>query len=90
MGENIAISDDQKKRQLLIDWLFPTPMDLEANHRNALSLRAPGTGQWFLNSVVFNDWLEANSSFMWLHGIRECSLNPCPAQINPFFVDEAS
>lgn len=51
-------------------------VDLESNHKNALSLRAPGTGQWFLESSEFHDWLTGSNGFMWLHGIRKCRPQP--------------
>ena len=38
-------------------------------YQNAIDLRTPGTGLWFLNGKSFADWKSASPSYLWLHGI---------------------
>lgn len=71
MGEHMIKNNEQNKRQEVLDWLFPTAIDFESNHKNALSLRAAGTGHWLLKSPEFHDWIAGSNGFMWLHGIRK-------------------
>ncbi|RYC63098.1 hypothetical protein CHU98_g3117 [Xylaria longipes] len=50
-------------------WLAPP--DPSSNRNNALRLRHPGSGKWFLNHAAYTDWKFENS-FLWLHGIPGC------------------
>ena len=48
-------------------WL--SPVDYQSNHHAAAKLRHEGTGQWFLDGSSFQQWLQTDNSFLWLHAI---------------------
>jgi len=50
----------------IIKWLTTT--DHNSNHSAARQKWEPGTGDWFLSSNEFAQWLQAKKS-LWLHGI---------------------
>ena len=52
------------------DWLRAP--DATINHNEACAKRHAGTGQWFVQSASFNNWLVSPNSFLWLHGIAGC------------------
>ena len=52
------------------DWLRAP--DATINHNEACAKRNAGTGQWFVQSASFNNWLVSPNSFLWLHGIAGC------------------
>lgn len=58
--------DDQGLRDVN-NWL--DPVNSEVNHQAAVKVRHKGTGSWFLNGSAFQDWLNTNNSFLWLHAI---------------------
>lgn len=46
---------------------------MRPHHEYQKSIRITGTGDWLLNNDVFRQWrAESSSSFLWLHGLREC------------------
>jgi len=52
------------------DWLkAPDPT---INHNEACLKRHPNTGLWFVESLVFKTWLDADNSFLWLNGFAGC------------------
>jgi len=51
-------------------WL--TPPQPSTNHDKALRQRQEGTGVWFLNSEIFQNWKECKLPILWLHGIPGC------------------
>ncbi|KAK3318708.1 ankyrin repeat-containing domain protein [Apodospora peruviana] len=48
-------------------WL--SPVNVNANHKTASSLRHADTGTWFLDGSVFQTWLKEDNTFLWLHAI---------------------
>ncbi|KAL8993605.1 MAG: hypothetical protein Q9169_006219 [Polycauliona sp. 2 TL-2023] len=58
---------DEQSIQKLDKWL--DPVNFEVNHGAAVKLRHQGTGNWFLQGEAFNDWLDHDNSFLWLHAI---------------------
>jgi Cdc6-like AAA superfamily ATPase len=50
-----------------MEWLSPT--DFSAQQHNIISRRQVGTGQWFLDSVEFRDWLQGQKKTLFCPGI---------------------
>jgi hypothetical protein len=46
-------------------------LNFKATQQDIFQKRAPGTGQWLLESREFNAWLVGSSEFLWCRGIRE-------------------
>lgn len=63
---------DRQFRVELRKWL--NAPDFTATHDGASTAREPGTGEWFLSSEEFKEWLEAPSvpSLLWLQGDTGC------------------
>jgi hypothetical protein len=59
------ISLDDRKRSIL-QWL--SPADPSISHEAALKIRQAGTNDWFLACKEFENWKEADKSFLWLSG----------------------
>ena len=53
----------------VIHWL--SPLDFFSKQNDALSRRQEGTGQWLLETVEFQSWLDAAGKVLWCPGIRE-------------------
>jgi len=51
----------------IINWLATT--DQNSNHSAAREKWEPGTGDWFLSSTQFAEWLQPPKSSLWLNGI---------------------
>ena len=62
-------------RDNLLRWLSPS--DPSANHNIASKAHHDGTGQWFFQGGIFNEWKSAGS-FLWVHGKRVFLLVPSP------------
>lgn len=56
---------EQKK---LLDWL--SKIDPSRNHNAAIETKEPKTGEWFIKSETFTQWVES-AGLIWLYGIRE-------------------
>ena len=56
---------------LIVSWL--STIDFDSNHLQATKLAHPGTGQWFIESETFKDWLCGipSTRFLWLYGLRK-------------------
>ena len=54
-------------RDNLLRWLSPS--DPSTNHNIASKTHQDGTGQWFFQGRIFNEWKSAGS-FLWVHGKR--------------------
>jgi hypothetical protein len=63
------ISADE--RQSICSMLLPDGVDTKTTFETALRLRHPLTSKWFLNSNIFNDWLNREGGLFWVHGIRK-------------------
>lgn len=48
------------------DWLKAP--DATVNHNSTFAKRQPGTGIWFVKSLLFKAWLTEENSFLWLNG----------------------
>ena len=55
-------------QQSLLKWLSAST-DPSINHNRAMEKREPETGNWFLESDEYFDWL-SEPGFVWLRGIR--------------------
>ncbi|KAH6711656.1 hypothetical protein BKA61DRAFT_522547, partial [Leptodontidium sp. MPI-SDFR-AT-0119] len=64
--ETVRIND---RRQKILDWLCPRNIDPYRNQESAVSLRQPGTGVWFTDSIDFREWKLKTNSKLWLYGI---------------------
>jgi hypothetical protein len=57
----------------ILGWLgwssLPKP---SVTHNRLVVEHHKGTGTWFLESNVFEEWLYTPSSFLWIKGMREC------------------
>ncbi|KAL8856574.1 MAG: hypothetical protein Q9178_006803 [Gyalolechia marmorata] len=58
---------DEQSIRKLDQWL--DPVDFQINHGAAVKLRHQGTGNWFLQGEAFNNWLDQDNAFLWLHAI---------------------
>ncbi|ROW16110.1 hypothetical protein VPNG_01962 [Cytospora leucostoma] len=67
--ESIRKSQQDNERLQLLVWL--SKADPSTNYNTATKKKEPGTGEWFLASDAFTNWLEA-AGFVWLHGIPGC------------------
>lgn len=50
---------------------FLAPPDVSATHLTFRKEHTPDTGNWFVNSEEFQNWLTGPEKFMWLFGLRE-------------------
>lgn len=56
-----------QQRTSIIDWLAAPSRAW--NFDDAQKIRSPSTGDWFLKSTLFENWMVSPQSIMWLHGI---------------------
>ena len=63
---------EEAKAQSLKKWLCPEQTNPEECLESALQLHYKDTGQWFLESKRFTQWVETNTEFIWIHGIPGC------------------
>ncbi|KAK6519303.1 hypothetical protein TWF281_003138 [Arthrobotrys megalospora] len=56
-----------QENQTILDWL--SPINPGPQQSDYLGRRQPGTGQWLLDSVQFQDWLEASQQTLFCPGI---------------------
>jgi Cdc6-like AAA superfamily ATPase len=59
-----------QRQEDIYRWL--SALDPSTNYNKALAQRHEGTGLWFLQSSVFQQWQIQQQSFVWLHGIPGC------------------
>lgn len=57
----------KQQTEIIRRWLAPADSSTNANH--ARELRHEGTGQWFLESPVFQEWTSGSRRSLWLHGL---------------------
>ena len=60
---------EDKERRKIYKWLAAP--DPHSNHERARQKHQPDTGKWLLDGHQYNEWKNASSSFLWLHGIRK-------------------
>ena len=60
---------DTDLRQKIIDWI--SPLDFRGKQEEVLADHEPGTGQLFLQSPKFKEWVDGRTKVLWCHGIRK-------------------
>ncbi|MCJ1478158.1 hypothetical protein MMC13_006834 [Lambiella insularis] len=65
--ERTQLSNDHGQRQAIVNWL--TPLDFKSRHREIISRRQEGTGQWLLNSSEFQAWLNEPGEVLYCPGM---------------------
>ena len=55
------------ERQKVMAWV--SPIDVSAKHFDVANAREPGTGEWLLNSNVFQEWERGTGRALWCSGI---------------------
>ncbi|KAF8327084.1 ankyrin repeat-containing domain protein [Amanita rubescens] len=55
------------ERQKVMAWV--SPIDVSAKHFDVAKAREPGTGEWLLNSNVFQEWERGTGQTLWCPGI---------------------
>jgi hypothetical protein len=63
-----AISEIEKKKRIL-GWISED--NAQETYRRKLQERQPGTGNWFLESKAFQEWLGGGGKSLWCPGIRK-------------------
>ena len=58
---------DLERHEMIMQWLSPT--DFPALQNDIISQKQEGTGQWFLNSPEFGEWLQGHSKTLFCPGI---------------------
>jgi Cdc6-like AAA superfamily ATPase len=58
---------ENQGRQTILDWI--TPVDYAPQQNDFIAQRQEGTGQWLLDSVEFQTWLETNKQALFCPGI---------------------
>ena len=61
------IQERQHKREVVLNWITRT--DYTSQQHDFISRRQPRTGQWLLDSVEFQAWLETNKQTLFCPGI---------------------
>ncbi|KAJ6009169.1 hypothetical protein N7522_004185 [Penicillium canescens] len=65
--ETIRTKLDRKEDLEILDWL--TEIDYGPQHSDFLKIRQPGTGQWFLDSVEYQNWRSSSQQTLFGLGI---------------------
>ncbi|KAF2649242.1 hypothetical protein K491DRAFT_611203 [Lophiostoma macrostomum CBS 122681] len=76
----IAVEEASKKRFLEIRKWLSAP-DPSPFYGQALKMRDPNTGKWFLDGEKFASWRQEPGSRLWLHGISGCDKTILSASI---------
>lgn len=58
---------EDQGRQTILDWI--TPVDYAPQQNDFIARRQEGTGQWLLDSIEFQKWLEADKQTLFCPGI---------------------
>jgi Cdc6-like AAA superfamily ATPase len=65
--ETVRVKLDRKEDLEILNWL--TPIDYGPQHSDFLKRRQPGTGQWLLDSVKYQAWLNTAKQTLFCPGI---------------------
>ena len=65
-----AISEIEKRKKILA-WISED--NAHETYTKKLQDRQPGTGNWFLKSKAFQEWLAGGGKTLWCPGIRRLS-----------------
>ncbi|KAF3317028.1 hypothetical protein TWF173_001034 [Orbilia oligospora] len=60
-----SLAGDEERK--ILEWI--TPIDDSAQHNDFFNRRQPGTGNWFLNSSKYQNWLHTPKSILYCPGI---------------------
>jgi hypothetical protein len=63
----VRASHDHAQHKELMSWISPT--DFSAQHSDIFQRRQEGTGQWFLDTAEFANWLDQDKSTLFCPGI---------------------
>ncbi|KAJ4296903.1 hypothetical protein N0V90_006951 [Kalmusia sp. IMI 367209] len=66
----ILSTQEARKLENILTWL--SAPDSSTNHAAARAKHEPGTGQWFLKSTEYHEWLLGSSPRLWLYGKAGC------------------
>jgi Cdc6-like AAA superfamily ATPase len=66
-AETVRVKLDGKEDLEILNWL--TPIDYGPQHSDFLKRRQPGTGQWLLDSVKYQAWLNTAKQTLFCPGI---------------------
>lgn len=58
---------EDQRRQAILDWL--SPLDFHSRQNDLFAKSQTGSGQWFLDSTEFNDWIQPAGAVMHCQGI---------------------
>ncbi|KAL8724038.1 MAG: hypothetical protein Q9166_008162, partial [cf. Caloplaca sp. 2 TL-2023] len=53
--ENLQLNEDMKRRQDILEWF--SPLNFFRTQQDIFARREEGTGQWFLDTAAFQNWL---------------------------------
>jgi hypothetical protein len=56
------------KRDAIIEWL--SPLNFFIRQQDISETRQPGTGEWLLDDLKFQDWKSNSGGVLWCSGIR--------------------
>ncbi|KFY84554.1 hypothetical protein V500_09211 [Pseudogymnoascus sp. VKM F-4518 (FW-2643)] len=59
--------EQKEERQIIIDWI--SPVDYASQQSDFIARRQEGTGQWLLNSDVFQHWLNQSQQTLFCPGM---------------------
>ena len=66
--DKIAQNPVTDERRKILNWL--SKLKYWDKQKDIFGRTEPGTGQWFLDSVEFKDWMEGESRVLWCPGDR--------------------
>ena len=71
--QELIKQEREEQRKELIEWL--KPFDYHSKHQASTQSREEGTCGWLLTNESFKKWKSGSeSNFLWLYGIRTCSV----------------
>ncbi|KAH7079932.1 hypothetical protein BKA63DRAFT_600355 [Paraphoma chrysanthemicola] len=68
--KTLLSAEEARTLDMILEWLAAP--DPSINHRQACDKYEPGTGEWFLKSQDYQDWVSGPSPLLWLHGKAGC------------------
>ena len=72
---NLTDYTNDTESKNVITWLCPSDTSLaQDNHEAALCLKQAGTGSWFVESDLFQNWTDGPDTLLWITGLRKLVL----------------
>ncbi|OTA91064.1 hypothetical protein M434DRAFT_357996 [Hypoxylon sp. CO27-5] len=65
----VSLKNMTQRQEQILKWL--SPVDPWESYAPAVNRCHEGTGEWFLESEVFQDWRDRGGSNLWLSGFRK-------------------